>query len=238
MQVNQPLSLLGALSPVKFMKRYWHKKPLLIRQAIPGMQPLLSRSALFDLAMRDDVQSRLVIQQAASATQPWRLRHGPFARRSLPPLKQPGWTLLVQSVDLLDVRVQALREQFRFVPDARLDDVMISYASDGGGVGPHFDSYDVFLLQAQGQRRWRIGRQKDLALQEGMPLNPGRFRARAGVCSPCRRHALSAASLRPRWSCSGGMHDLLHRLSCSRPSGIGASPFAGHGGTTRRCYAA
>lgn len=170
MQVNQPLSLLGALSPVQFMKRYWHKKPLLIRRAIPGMQPLLSRSALFDLAMRDDVQSRLVIQQAASATQPWRLRHGPFARRSLPPLKQPGWTLLVQSVDSLDVRVQALREQFRFVPDARLDDVMISYASDGGGVGPHFDSYDVFLLQAQGQRRWRIGRQKDLALQEGMPL--------------------------------------------------------------------
>ena len=170
MQVDQPLPLLGGLSPAQFMKRYWHKKPLLIRQAIPGMQPFLSRSALFELAARDDVQSRLVIQQAASAKQPWRLRHGPFTRRGLPLLKQPGWTLLVQSVDLIDARVQALREQFRFVPDARLDDVMVSYASDGGGVGPHFDSYDVFLLQAQGQRRWRIGRQKDLALQEGMPL--------------------------------------------------------------------
>ena len=170
MQVDQPLPLLGGLSPALFMKRYWHKKPLLIRQAIPGMQALLSRGALFDLAARDDVQSRLVIQQAASAKQPWRLRHGPFARRSLPPLKQPGWTLLVQSVDLIDARMQALREQFRFVPDARLDDVMVSYASDGGGVGPHFDSYDVFLMQAQGQRRWRIGRQKNLALQEGMPL--------------------------------------------------------------------
>ena len=170
MQVDQPLPLLGGLSPAQFMKRYWHKKPLLIRQAIPGMQPFLSRSALFELAARDDVQSRLVIQQAASAKQPWRLRHGPFTRRGLPPLKQLGWTLLVQSVDLIDARVQALREQFRFVPDARLDDVMVSYASDGGGVGPHFDSYDVFLLQAQGQRRWRIGRQKDLALQEGMPL--------------------------------------------------------------------
>ena len=170
MQVDQPLPLLGGLSPTQFMKRYWHKKPLLIRQAIPGMQPFLSRGALFDLAARDDVQSRLVIQQAASAKQPWRLRHGPFARRGLPPFKQPGWTLLVQSVDLIDARVQALREQFRFVPDARLDDVMVSYASDGGGVGPHFDSYDVFLLQAQGQRRWRIGRQKDLTLQEGMPL--------------------------------------------------------------------
>jgi len=170
MQVDQTLPLLGGLSPAQFMKRYWHKKPLLIRQAIPGMQPFLERSELLDLAARDDVQSRLVIQQAASTKQPWRLRHGPFARRSLPPLKQPGWTLLVQSVDLLDARLQALREQFRFVPDARLDDVMISYASDGGGVGPHFDSYDVFLLQAQGRRRWRIGRQKDLTLQEGMPL--------------------------------------------------------------------
>lgn len=170
MQVDQPLALLGALSPAQFMKRYWHKKPLLIRQAIPGMQPLLERSALFDLVAQDQVQSRLVIRQGASAQAPWRLRHGPFSRRSLPPLKQPGWTLLVQSVDLLDARVQALREQFRFVPDARLDDVMISYASDGGGVGPHFDSYDVFLLQAQGQRRWRIGRQKDLTLQDGMPL--------------------------------------------------------------------
>ncbi len=170
MQVDQPLPLLGGLSPAQFMKRYWHKKPLLIRQAIPNMQSLLSRSALFELAARDDVQSRLVIQQAASAKQPWRLRHGPFTRRGLPPLKQPGWTLLVQSVDMLDARVQGLREQFRFVPDARMDDVMVSYASDGGGVGPHFDSYDVFLLQVQGQRRWRIGRQKDLTLQEGMPL--------------------------------------------------------------------
>ena len=170
MQVDQPLPLLGGLSPAQFMKRYWQKKPLLIRQAIPGMQPLLDRTELLDLAARDDVQSRLVIQQGISAKSPWRMRQGPFARRSLPPFKKPGWTLLVQSVDLLDARVQALREQFRFVPDARLDDIMISYASDGGGVGPHFDSYDVFLLQVQGRRRWRIGRQKDLTLQAGMPL--------------------------------------------------------------------
>lgn len=169
MQVDQPLLLLGGLSPATFMKRHWHKKPLLIRQAIPGLQPLLTRSELFALAAYDQVQSRLVLHQA-NTTQPWRLRHGPFNRRSLPPLKQAGWTLLVQSVDLHDASVHALREQFRFVPDARLDDVMISYASDGGGVGPHFDSYDVFLLQAQGRRRWRIGRQKDLGLQEGLPL--------------------------------------------------------------------
>lgn len=170
MQVDQPLPLLGGLSPALFMKRHWHKKPLLIRQAIPGLQPVLERGELLDLAAREEVQSRLVLQQAHCATQPWRLRYGPFTRRSLPPWKQPGWTLLVQSVDLHDARIHALREQFRFVPDARLDDIMISYASDGGGVGPHFDSYDVFLLQAQGRRRWRIGRQKDLTLQEGMPL--------------------------------------------------------------------
>ena len=100
----------------------------------------------------------------------WRLRSGPFERRAFPPLKTPGWTVLVQGVDLHDESVHQLMQQFRFVPDARLDDVMISYASDGGGVGPHFDSYDVFLLQAHGQRRWRIGRQKDLSLVDGLPL--------------------------------------------------------------------
>jgi 50S ribosomal protein L16 3-hydroxylase len=100
----------------------------------------------------------------------WQLRHGPFERRQLPPLKKPAWTLLVQGVDLHHEGVHQLLQQFRFVSDARLDDLMISYASDGGGVGPHFDSYDVFLLQAHGRRRWRIGRQKDLTLQDGLPL--------------------------------------------------------------------
>lgn len=170
MQINQALPLLGGISPAQFMKKYWQKKPLLIRQAIPEMKALLDRAELIDLAAQEDVQSRLVIQTPASAKHPWRLRHGPFSRKALPPFKQSGWTLLVQSVDLLDARVYALREQFRFVPDARLDDVMISYATDGGGVGPHFDSYDVFLLQAQGRRRWRFGCQKDLRLQADMPL--------------------------------------------------------------------
>ena len=170
MNIDQPLQLLGGLSPATFMKRHWQKKPLVIRQAIPGLSAPLDRAELFDLAAQDDVQSRLVIQTPDAADQPWRLKQGPFGRKALPALKQPGWTLLVQSVDLFDARVRALRDQFRFVPDARLDDVMVSYASDGGGVGPHFDSYDVFLLQAHGQRRWRIGRQKNLDLQVGMPL--------------------------------------------------------------------
>jgi 50S ribosomal protein L16 3-hydroxylase len=170
MNIDQPLQLLGGLSPATFMKRHWQKKPLVIRQAIPDFLAPLDRAELFDLAALDDVQSRLVIQTPQLSDTPWRLKQGPFGRRALPALKQAGWTLLVQSVDLFDARVRALRDQFRFVPDARLDDVMVSYASDGGGVGPHFDSYDVFLLQAHGQRRWRIGRQKNLDLQPGMPL--------------------------------------------------------------------
>jgi len=170
MNIEEPLQLLGGLSPQTFMRRHWQKKPLLIRQAIPGFKPLLDRAELFDLAEQEDVHSRLVVQPSADGRQKWRFRHGPFPRKSLPALKQPGWTLLVQGVDLLDDAVHALMNQFRFVPDARLDDLMISYASDGGGVGPHFDSYDVFLLQAHGQRRWRIGRQKDLRLQPNMPL--------------------------------------------------------------------
>lgn len=170
MNINEPLQLLGGLAPQTFMQRHWQKKPLVIRQAIPGFKPPLDRAALFDLASQEEVQSRLVVQASANGAQPWRFKHGPFNRKSLPAFKQPGWTLLVQGVDLLDDRVHALMNQFRFVPDARLDDVMVSYATDGGGVGPHFDSYDVFLLQAHGQRRWRIGRQKDLSLQPDMPL--------------------------------------------------------------------
>lgn len=170
MNINEPLQLLGGLSPQTFMQRHWQKKPLVIRQAIPGFNPPLNRADLFDLAADEEVQSRLIVQSSAGGKQPWRFKHGPFNRKALPALKQPGWTLLVQGVDLLDERVHSLMNQFRFVPDARLDDVMVSYATDGGGVGPHFDSYDVFLLQAHGQRRWRIGRQKDLSLQPDMPL--------------------------------------------------------------------
>jgi 50S ribosomal protein L16 3-hydroxylase len=170
MNTDEPLQLLGGLTPKAFMQRHWHKKPMVIRQAMPGFTPPLDRTDLFDLATQDEVQSRLVVQASADGTQGWRFRHGPIARKAMPPLKQAGWTLLVQGVDLLDEGVHALMNQFRFVPDARLDDVMISYATDGGGVGPHFDSYDVFLLQAHGQRRWRIGRQKDLSLQPDMPL--------------------------------------------------------------------
>ena len=168
MDITQPLTLLGGISPAHFMRQYWQKKPLLIRQAVPGMQPLLARAALFAMAGQDDVESRLITRAAEGGS--WRLRHGPFARTAIPKLSQPGWTLLVQGLDLHLDAAHALLEQFAFVPRARLDDLMVSFATDGGGVGPHFDSYDVFLLQAQGRRRWRIGRQKDLTLQPDVPL--------------------------------------------------------------------
>lgn len=158
--------LLGGLSPEQFMRRHWQKKPVLIRQAVPGVQPPLTRSDLLALAGRDDVESRLVEQAAGQ----WRLRQGPFTRRQIPPLGRPGWTLLVQGLDLHVPAAHELLSRFRFVPEARLDDLMISYASDGGGVGPHTDSYDVFLLQVAGRRRWRAGPVKDGALVPGMPV--------------------------------------------------------------------
>ncbi|MFZ3140518.1 JmjC domain-containing protein [Polaromonas sp.] len=166
MDVNQPLSLLAGLTPAQFMRRHWQKKPLLVRQAIPGFEPFLSRAALLKLAAREQVESRLIVQKGKG----WSMRKGPFAPKSLPPLAQEGWTLLVQGVDLHEPAGHALLQQFRFVPDARLDDLMISFATPGGGVGPHFDSYDVFLFQASGRRRWKIGLQKDFTLQPDVPL--------------------------------------------------------------------
>ncbi len=166
MDTTQPLALLGGLTPAQFMRRHWQKKPLLVRGAIAAMEPLLPRAELFALAGADEVESRLVALDNGK----WSMRRGPFARRALPTLSRRQWTLLVQGVDLHDERAHALMQRFAFVPQARLDDLMISYASDGGGVGPHFDSYDVFLLQTQGQRRWRIGRGKDLTLRDDVPL--------------------------------------------------------------------
>jgi len=137
-----------------------------VRDAMAGVVAPLKRNELFALAAEEGVESRLVQHKAAG----WTLRHGPFTRRQLPSLNQAGWTLLVQGVDLHVQAAHELLARFRFVPDARLDDLMVSYASDGGGVGPHVDSYDVFLLQVQGRRRWRVGRTTDAALQPDVPL--------------------------------------------------------------------
>lgn len=166
---HAPIDLLGGLSPRQFMAEYWQRKPLLVRQAIPSFVPSVSRDELFALAAREDMESRCVMSEHPDG-QSWSLRRGPFGRRSLPSVRQPGWSLLVQGVDGQHESVADLKQALNFIPAARLDDVMISYATDGGGVGPHFDSYDVFLLQAHGQRRWRIGPQRDLRLREDLPL--------------------------------------------------------------------
>jgi len=172
MNIREPLALLGGLSPAAFMRDVWQKRPLLIRGALPlvadnGMPlPPVTPAQLFELAARDDVESRLVIQGGAG----WRLKHGPFARRALPPRSKPGWTMLVQGVDLHVQAAHDLLQRFRFVADARVDDLMISYASPGGGVGAHIDSYDVFLLQVHGHRRWRVGPVDDAAFVEGLPV--------------------------------------------------------------------
>src|SRR6185437_2504294 len=146
--------LLGGLTPTIFLRDYWHKKPLVIRQAIPGFAAPITPENLFELAARDDVESRLITH-----FKKWEMQKGPLAE--LPARTKKDWTLLVQGVNLHDNAADALLRRFNFIPDARLDDLMISFAGDGGGVGPHFDSYDVFLLQAHGERRWRISAQTD-----------------------------------------------------------------------------
>ncbi len=175
MDVNAPTPLLGGLSPTAFMRRYWQKKPLLVRQAWPGVVPPLPRPALFALAGADGVESRLVQRRGTDTADcgSWQVRHGPLPPRALPPQSRPGWTLLVQGLDLHVPAAHAMLSCFRFVPAARLDDLMVSWASDQGGVGPHIDSYDVFLIQVQGRRRWRVAPPAsggEPAWVEGAPL--------------------------------------------------------------------
>ena len=166
---------LAGLTVAEFLRRHWQKKPLLARDALPGLGDFLRRDRLFELAARDDLESRLVIRDGRR----WRVRHGPFRPRALAKLRSGKWSLLVQGVEHALPAADRLLRQFAFVPYARLDDVMVSYAPPGGGVGPHFDSYDVLLAQADGKRRWRIGPIHDRELLAGAPLRIlRRFRPR------------------------------------------------------------
>ena len=158
--------LLGGISARAFVARHWHKEPRLIRQALPGFTGVVTREQLFELAARDDVASRLVRRVGNR----YSLDHGPFRHAELDRLPRSNVTLLVQGVNLHSDTADALLRRFAFIPYARLDDVMISYAAPGGGVGPHIDSYDVFLLEAHGQRRWRYGRPRDASLVPDAPL--------------------------------------------------------------------
>jgi 50S ribosomal protein L16 3-hydroxylase len=162
--MGEVLHRLGKLPVTRFMREVWQRKPLLVRIAIEDFVPPVDRQRLLVLARDADAEARLIEQRGGR----WHLQHGPLRR--LPSPRRSGWTVLVQGVDLMDDGASALLQRFRFVPDARLDDLMVSYATDGGGVGPHVDSYDVFLLQAYGRRRWRISRQRDLRHVPGAPL--------------------------------------------------------------------
>ncbi len=159
--------LLGEISVEQFLSEFWQKKPLLVRAAVPGFAGLLSRDALFGLAGQDNVTARMVRKTEAG----WTLTHGPFRKRDFPAKKSAElWTILVQELNHHLTSADELLNRFNFIPHARLDDLMVSYAVPGGGVGPHFDSYDVFLLQGHGRRRWQIGSQQDLTLIPGLPL--------------------------------------------------------------------
>ncbi|MCX7198380.1 MAG: AraC family ligand binding domain-containing protein [Proteobacteria bacterium] len=158
------------LDATRFLQRHWQKEPLLVRGAFPGFRDGLPRSRLAALASREDVESRLVSHATARGGDRYRVDHGPLGRRQLARLDRPDATILVQGVNLHVPGVRPVLDAFGFIPLARRDDLMVSDASPGGGVGPHVDSYDVFLLQARGRRLWRIARTFDETLVEDAPL--------------------------------------------------------------------
>ena len=166
--MNSKLSLLGGLTANDFLREYWQKKPLLIRQAFPRFNGLLDPQQLLALACAEEVQARLVTKQRGK----FDLQQSPFEPDDFAKLgkSKSNWTVLVQGVNHFLPDAAALLKQFSFIPHARLDDLMVSYAPKGGGVGPHFDSYDVFLLQGSGHRRWQISAQADHSLIAGAPL--------------------------------------------------------------------
>ena len=164
--MDNPITLLGGLKPSDFLRDYWQKKPLLIRGAIPSFTGLVTPNELAGLACEEDVQARIIQQKKDS----WKVMHGPFDDAYFAKLPKQNWTLLVQSVNHFVPEAADLLAKFNFIPHARLDDLMVSYAPKGGGVGAHIDSYDVFLLQGSGQRNWKISEQKDLSLVKDAPL--------------------------------------------------------------------
>ena len=148
-------SILGEIAAEDFLQHYWQKQPLLIRDALPDYESPVSPDELAGLSLESEVESRIVEENGADG--PWSVRHGPFEEEDFQGMPERDWTLLVQGVDLWVPQVKDLLKQFDFLPTWRLDDIMISYACEGGSVGPHFDQYDVFLLQVEGQRCWQVG---------------------------------------------------------------------------------
>ncbi|QKQ28172.1 cupin domain-containing protein [Candidatus Reidiella endopervernicosa] len=149
-----PLLNLGELTTEQFLADYWQQKPLLIRQAFPGFTSPVSAEELAGLSLEEEVESRLIIEK--DGLKPWQIEHGPFEIERFAELPESHWTILVQEINKHVPELALLQERFNFIPNWRLDDVMASYAPDQGTVGPHADNYDVFLIQAHGQRHWQI----------------------------------------------------------------------------------
>lgn len=167
---NSPARFLGGLSPAEFLRDYWQKRPLLIRDAFAGFHSPLSAEELAGLACDDEVKARLVLESGGKT--PWEVRHGPFLESDFTSLPDSHWTVLITDLEKHLPDLRELLQPFRFIPDWRIDDLMASYAAPGGSVGPHLDEYDVFLLQGEGQRRWEIGTQAlaDDCFIEGLEL--------------------------------------------------------------------
>ena len=214
------LRLLGGLTPREFLRRHWQKRPLYVRGALPQFQDPVDAARLLGLARRDDVESRVVVRRGRRHD----TSHGPFARLRARPR---DWTLLVSGVNLHHAAADALLRRFSFIPQARLDDVMVSYATPGGGVGPHVDSYDVFLIQGSGRRRWRIGGRTTFIANAGdlVYLPPG-VRHDGVALEPCftysvgfrapRGAELGAAFL--DWLHERGLPDASYRDPGLRPA--------------------
>jgi 50S ribosomal protein L16 3-hydroxylase len=210
---------LGGLTATEFLRDYWQKKPLLVRNAFPELAWRLSPEDMMELAEEDSVEARIVLEQGKT---PWELRQGPFTAKQFKQLPKSHWTLLVQAVDHYLPELADYLEHFSFVPNWRIDDIMVSYAVEGGSVGPHYDQYDVFLIQGIGQRRWQLGQSCDDA-------SPGLKERVCGFFSTWmlslmnreyRRLALCAAGHGSQRRGTKRMHDIFHRLSCA-----GTGPF-------------
>jgi 50S ribosomal protein L16 3-hydroxylase len=168
-------TLLGGLSPARFLREHWQKKPLLVRGAIPGFRDPIEPDELAGLACEHGVESRIVRERGQRGRPwptTWEVTWGPQAEETVAALPDARWTLLVQEVNRWVPDAALLLDRFAFLPNVRVDDVMVSYAAPGGSVGPHLDSYDVFLIQGMGERRWKYDTRptKDTRLRSGLEL--------------------------------------------------------------------
>lgn len=168
--MSQPLDVLGGITAEQFLSEYWQKKPLLVRNAIPEIAGILEPNDVMELALEEEISARLIKQKDRDPNQ-WSVKSSPLLKADFQ--KMPKlWTLLVQAVDHYSFDLAEMWKKFPFIPQWRREDIMVSYAPQGGSVGQHFDFYDVFLVQGYGHRRWQLGQMCDESTEfvAGQPL--------------------------------------------------------------------